>query len=128
MRMGATKPVDREIVGIAEDIRISGLYEPAEMYVYVPYAQDQQGFGLLLVEAETDVAALIAPVKQQIAQVDANVPVLIVSSFAERSPEHCRSHHDSRRCRDRSQLRSRVARFTARPFGGAARRIDKPRR
>ena len=36
IRMGRRQPVDREIVGVAEDIRIGGLYEPPEMYVYVP--------------------------------------------------------------------------------------------
>lgn len=83
IRMGRARPVDREIVGVAEDIRIGGLYEPPEMYVYVPYAQDPQGFGLLLVETATDVSAVIAPVRQRIGGVDANVPVLMVSSVAE---------------------------------------------
>jgi predicted permease len=83
IRMGRAKPVDREIVGIAEDIRIGGLYEPPELYVYVPYAQAPQGFGLLLVEAGTDLSSVIAPVKERVAGVDANVPVLSVGSFAE---------------------------------------------
>jgi putative ABC transport system permease protein len=83
IRMGRARPVDREIVGVAEDIRIGGLYEAAEMYVYVPYAQDPQSFGLLLVETRTDTSAVVAPVKQRIAQVDAGVPVLSVGSFAE---------------------------------------------
>ncbi len=83
IRMGRAQPVDREIVGVAEDIRISGLYEPPEMYVYVPYAQQQQGFGLLLVETAADPSAVIAPVKQQIAAVDPKVPVLTVSSMAD---------------------------------------------
>ncbi|HYT67773.1 MAG TPA: ABC transporter permease [Vicinamibacterales bacterium] len=82
IRMGRARPVEREIVGVAEDIRISGLYEPPEMYVYVPYAQQRQSFGLLLVETEGDVAGVIAPVKQRIAAIDANVPVLTVSSMA----------------------------------------------
>ena len=82
IRMGRERPVDREIVGVAEDIRVSRLYEPPEMYVYVPYAQHQQSFGLLLVETATDPSAVIAPVKRQIAGVDAKVPVLTVSSLA----------------------------------------------
>lgn len=82
IRMGRARPVDREIVGVAEDIRIGGLYEPPEMYVYVPYAQQPQSFGLLLVETEADVAAVVAPVKQQMAALDANLPVLAVSSVA----------------------------------------------
>ena len=79
--MGRAKLVDREIVGVAEDIRISSLYETPEPYVYVPYAQHQQSFGLLLVESDMDPAALRTAVRQQIARVDANVPILTVSSF-----------------------------------------------
>jgi predicted permease len=82
IRMGSRQPVDREIVGIAEDIRIGGLYEPPEMYVYVPYAQDTQSFGLLLVEAYGDPAAIVGGVKRLIADIDPAIPVLNVSSVA----------------------------------------------
>jgi predicted permease len=83
IRMGRARPIDREIVGIAEDIRISGLYEPPEMYVYVPYAQSPQGFGLLLVETAGDPAAIITAVKRRLSEVNATIPVLTVSSFSE---------------------------------------------
>jgi predicted permease len=82
IRMG-TPPVDREVVGVSEDIRISGLYEPAEMYVYVPYAQDAQSFGLLLVEGQQDPASIVSAVKGRIAEVAPAVPVLEASSLAE---------------------------------------------
>lgn len=82
IRMGREQPIEREIVGVAEDIRIGGLYEAPEMYVYVPYAQDGQGFGLLLVEAHGDALALVGSVKQRIAEIDPIIPVLSVSSFA----------------------------------------------
>jgi predicted permease len=83
IRMGRARPVDREIVGVAEDIRIGGLYEAPEMYVYVPYAQHPQSFGLLLVETAMDTAGVVAPVRRQIAALDAKIPVLAVSSFAD---------------------------------------------
>jgi predicted permease len=83
IRMGRARVIEREIVGIAEDIRVGGLYEPPDMYVYVPYSQNQQSFGLLLVEAAGDPSAVIAAVKRRVAEVDPNVPVLAVSSFAE---------------------------------------------
>lgn len=83
IRMARARPVDHEIVGVAEDIRIGGLYEAPEMYVYVPYAQHPQGFGLLLVETTTDTAAVVTSVRRQIAALDAKVPVLAVSSFAD---------------------------------------------
>ena len=82
IQMGTRRPVDREIVGIAEDIRIGGLYEPPEMYVYVPYAQDAQSFGLLLVEAQGDTTSIVDRVKQRIAEIDPALPVLKVNSFA----------------------------------------------
>jgi predicted permease len=83
IRMGVRQPVDREIVGVAEDIRIGGLYEPPEMYVYVPYSQDAQDFGLLLVEAAVDPASIVPAVKRRIAEIDRSLPVLSVSSFAQ---------------------------------------------
>ncbi|HSC26186.1 MAG TPA: ABC transporter permease, partial [Vicinamibacterales bacterium] len=83
IRMGVKQPVDREIVGIAEDIRIGGLYEPPEMYVYVPYAQDTQSFGLLLVETAGDPASIVAAVRQRIAEMDPVLPILGVSSIAQ---------------------------------------------
>jgi putative ABC transport system permease protein len=83
IRMGRSKPVDREIVGVAEDIRIGSLYEAAEPYVYVPFAQHQQGFALLLVEMQGDPNLMVPSVKSRIAAVDAAIPILRVSSFAE---------------------------------------------
>jgi hypothetical protein len=83
IRMGRTRPIDREIVGVAEDIRISGLFEAPEMYVYVPYAQHQQGFGLLLVEGRGAAAAVVGSVKQRLREIDPAVPVLAVSSLGE---------------------------------------------
>src|SRR3970282_1860195 len=47
---GWTSGLPRRIVAVSEDIKISDLYEEPEMYVYVPYAQDPQGFGLVLIE------------------------------------------------------------------------------
>jgi predicted lysophospholipase L1 biosynthesis ABC-type transport system permease subunit len=81
--MGRRRPIDREIVGVAEDIRIGGLYEPPEMYVYVPYSQNPQDFGLLLVEAEGDLVTTVSAVKHRVAAIDPALPILIVSSFAD---------------------------------------------
>jgi predicted permease len=83
IRMGRTQPIDREIVGVAKDIRIGGLYEAPEMYVYVPYAQHQQQFGLLLVETHEDASAVFGSVRQRIAEADPAIPILRVGSLAE---------------------------------------------
>jgi predicted permease len=83
IRMGGVHPVDREIVGIAEDIRIGGLYEPPESYVYVPYAQNGQGFGLLLVETHDRPVSAVSDVRRRVGEIDAALPILRVSSIAE---------------------------------------------
>jgi predicted permease len=83
IRMGLKRPIDREIVGVVEDIRIGGLYEPPEMYVYVPFAQSAQQFGLLLVEAQNDSASIVGAIKHRVAEIDPALPVLGVGSFAQ---------------------------------------------
>jgi predicted permease len=83
IRMGAAPPVDREVVGIAEDIRIGGLYEPPESYVYVPYAQDAQGFGLLLVETHDRPVSAVSAVRRRVGQIASALPILSVSSIEE---------------------------------------------
>jgi putative ABC transport system permease protein len=82
IRMGRTRPVDLEIVGVAADIRIGGLYEAPEPFVYVPFAQRQQGFGLLLVETARDTATVTSAVKRVLTEIDSSIPVLAVNSFA----------------------------------------------
>jgi hypothetical protein len=82
LRMGRERPVEREIVGVAEDIRIGGLHEAPEMYVYVPYAQDMQSFGLLLVESARDATDVATAVRRRIREIDSNLPILSISSFA----------------------------------------------
>jgi ABC-type antimicrobial peptide transport system permease subunit len=81
--MGRRTPVEREIIGIAEDIRIGGIYESPEPYVYVPFAQHQQEFGLLLVESGTDASTLREPVKAMLASIDPAIPILSSTSFAQ---------------------------------------------
>ena len=51
--------------------------------MYVPYAQDAQSFGLLLVEAEGDLASIVTAVRRRLAEIDPALPVLDVSSFDE---------------------------------------------
>jgi putative ABC transport system permease protein len=79
--MGRNEPKRREIVGVAEDIKIAGLYEQPDMYVYVPFAQHPQGFGLLLVETDGPIENIITPFKNGLAQLDKSLPILDIGSF-----------------------------------------------
>lgn len=81
--MGKTKRTSRRIVGVAEDIKIADLYEGPEMYVYVPYAQDPQGFGLVLIETgpESGAEAILPAARAEIARLAPDVPILMTGSF-----------------------------------------------
>jgi predicted lysophospholipase L1 biosynthesis ABC-type transport system permease subunit len=80
--MGRAK-LTRRIVGVAEDIKIADLYEEPEMYVYVPFAQDPQGFGLLLIETSgaSPAEAILPAAKAEMARLAPGVPVLMTGSF-----------------------------------------------
>jgi predicted permease len=81
--MGLSEPVSRRIVGVAEDIRIADLYEAPEMYVYVPYAQDPQNFGLLLIEVAEGARAesILAPASVELGRLAPDLPLLMTGTF-----------------------------------------------
>jgi len=79
--MGRANPVSRRIVGVAEDIKIADLYEAPEMYVYVPYAQDPQSFGLLLLETTGEAEAILPAARAEMARIAPDVPILMTGSF-----------------------------------------------
>jgi len=80
--MGRQRPAPRTIVGVAENNKVADLYEEDQIDVYVPFAQDRQSFGLLLVESETDTQAVVALVRQKLAEIDRTLPLLNSGSFA----------------------------------------------
>jgi ABC-type antimicrobial peptide transport system permease subunit len=80
--MGRREPVEREVVGVAEDLQISGLYGEREMYVYVPMSQYRMHYGLLLVEVDGDPEQVFGAVRNAIASVDRSVPVLETTTLA----------------------------------------------
>jgi len=79
--MGRSSPVERAVIGVAEDTRVASLYEARDMYFYVPFAQDPQGFGILLVETEGRPESIFGPVKAALAEMDRGLPVLDVGSL-----------------------------------------------
>ena len=81
--MGRKNRIEREVVGVAENGRIADLTEPAEMYVFVPFAQMPQGFALLLVETSGPPESIFRPMRQRIAEMDAEMAVLETSTLQE---------------------------------------------
>jgi predicted permease len=81
--VGRENPKPRTIIGIAEDNRIASLYEDQQMYVYVPYSQDRQLFGLFLVETEPNAPSITSVVRSRIRQIDSRLRILDTNSVAE---------------------------------------------
>ena len=64
------RPVWRQIVGVVPATRHFGLEAPQKAEVYLPHQQRPSAFMLLAVRTHGDPAALIAPIRQQIAALD----------------------------------------------------------
>jgi predicted permease len=64
------RPVWRHIVGVVQATRHFGLEAPQKAEVYLPHQQAPSPFMQLVVRTEGDPAALIAPIRQQIAVLD----------------------------------------------------------
>ncbi len=76
LSVGPTRPVEREIVGIAADVR-RNLGEAGESRaIYVPISQNPWSFGLLLVKPYAGPAEALAPsIRAAVARIDRRVPV-----------------------------------------------------
>jgi putative ABC transport system permease protein len=75
----------RVIVGVAADVKNVGVDKPAGTELYLPYAQadgGQRGM-FLTVKAASDPEALIAPIRREIASLDASLPVSLVREMDE---------------------------------------------
>ena len=66
-----------QIVGVAEDVKVNHVHEESEPYIYFSFAQGPTGHGTLIVEVEGDTRPLTARMRNEIDQVDRNVPVAV---------------------------------------------------
>jgi len=80
------RPMRHTIVGVADDVRTAALDKPPVPLVYAPYAQGAEGqlSMFLVVRAERDPLALIAPVREQVRRIDPDQAVAAVSTFEAR--------------------------------------------
>jgi predicted permease len=79
--IGRQARVEREIVGVAENGKIADLYEAPEMYLFVPFAQQPQGFALLLLETAGAPASYTDAVRKMLDGIDPGLPILASSSL-----------------------------------------------
>jgi predicted permease len=75
---------DMEIVGVVADAKYRNLKEVAPLTAYIPYSQyEQLGQRTLCVRAAGDAGALVAAIRQEVRNLDPNLPVFNVKTFAE---------------------------------------------
>ena len=80
------RPMRHTIVGVADDVRTAALDRPPVPLVYAPYAQGAETnlTMFLVVRAERDPLALIAPLREQVRRIDPDQAVAAVSTFEAR--------------------------------------------
>ncbi|HKC64649.1 MAG TPA: FtsX-like permease family protein, partial [Pyrinomonadaceae bacterium] len=78
------KKVAREIVGVAADVKHESLADEDAPEVYVPFAQHPQGEMFFAVRAAGDPAALAAPLKGAVLEVDRDLPIYSVQTMQQR--------------------------------------------
>jgi putative ABC transport system permease protein len=80
------RPMRHTIVGVAADVRTAALGRPPVPLVYAPYSQGAETnlTMFLVVRAERDPLALIAPVREQVRRIDPDQAVAAVSTFETR--------------------------------------------
>jgi predicted permease len=66
-----------QIVGVAEDVKIRNVHEDPEPYIYFSFVQGPAGHGTLIVETDGDTRPMTAKMRNEIEQVDRNVPVTV---------------------------------------------------
>ncbi len=75
---------DLEIVGIVADAKYRNLKEAPPLTAYIPYSQYAQlGQRTLCVRAAGEAGAIIAAIRQEVRNLDPNLPVFNVKTFAE---------------------------------------------
>lgn len=81
IRLGGTDSPLRTIVGIVGDVSHQGLDDQPDMQVYVPHNQWTDSYMQLVIRTSVEPALLAAAVRNQIREVDANLPVYQIATM-----------------------------------------------
>lgn len=73
----------REIIGIARDSKYNSLVEPRLPFAYVSLRQNYSSLMTLHVRASRDVSALTSSIRNQVREIDPNLPILNVGTVSE---------------------------------------------
>jgi predicted permease len=70
-----------EIVGVAADAKQDWLGETPQDFIYLPRAQNPAPASTLLIATDRDAAAVAAPLREAVRQIDANLPLFSVRTI-----------------------------------------------
>ena len=87
MKTGGTERPENqwmEIVGVVANVRYSGAHNPVEPAIYIPFRQAYWQSTYLLLRTQGEPHALVAPVRQAIADLDPELAVTDVRTLQER--------------------------------------------
>ena len=80
---GMEKPVEKQVIGVAKDVKFADVSEPQQYIDYLPYSQQDWGFGDFEVRYTGDFAAVAALVQQAIHSIDRTLPISNVTTLDE---------------------------------------------
>ena len=80
---GRSQPTWLEIVGVVKNVLQDGLELPAKPTIYLPALQFPQAFMVTVVRTDVDLASLTSAIREAIATVDKDQPVLMTRSMAD---------------------------------------------
>jgi predicted permease len=83
LRLGGPTAPLREVIGVVRDSKYDDLTEAPRAFVYLPLAQDLQGYVSLVVRAAGDERAILRPVQDAVQRLDADLPVFNARTFDE---------------------------------------------
>ncbi len=81
--LGSADRPSWQIVGVARDGKYFSIGEAPRLFVYLPLGQDYISQSTLLVHASSDPQAMIAPIREEMRRLDANLPVYEVKTLTE---------------------------------------------
>ena len=73
----------RQVVGVANNVRLTSLTEPPRPEMYVPYAQHPDGYLFLVAKTNSNPLALAPAVRREVLAIDKDLPITDVRSMDE---------------------------------------------
>jgi putative ABC transport system permease protein len=77
------QPIWRQIIGIVNDVKLDNLSESPRPQIYIPTMQLTRSIAILVIRAKGDPLTLAKTIRQEVAAIDRNQPVLDIGTMEE---------------------------------------------